>query len=255
MDPWEKPVPFTPDFKIESGVATTFSGFQEWADKELPHLTDLPVIKTSAQKTVQENARHICEQLYIYRRWLPMRGDQRWGGFLSAMVRKNARYSLDLAQGRKRGTAYFDSDVELIVMSDFRWADYEVVMSLTPMEVITLRPGLRKARGNVMIAGLGLGWFTRQVLLRKQVKHVTVVELHQGVIDLSKEWLESEFGDRVTCAQGNAYEQDYEQYDSVLFDVWNGYGNARYHRRWHEIKREVEARGARAWAWGDVDIG
>ena len=255
MAPWEKPEEFTFNFKIKDKI--TFSGFDTWVANEIPHIVkmDLPLLKNYSRKGIQGEAHQVSDTLYLYRKCLPMRGDLAWGGYFSTMVERNARLGLDLAQGKRRGTAYFDGPIDMHVLASTRFADPEVVMSLTPMEVLTLRPGLGKAHGNVVIAGLGLGWFARRVLLRKQVKHVTVVEREQEVIDLNKSWLESQFGDRVEFVCENAWKHDCSSYDSILFDIWNGYGSANWDKEWRKIKQEASKRGVRAWAWGDIDIG
>ena len=57
-----------------------------------------------------------------------------------------------------RGSVVFDDDVELPVLyekrADGNWGMYPW-MSLTPAELLTLRPGTKLARGHTVIAGLG----------------------------------------------------------------------------------------------------
>lgn len=38
-------------------------------------------------------------------------------------------------------------------------------------------------------------------------------------------------------------------FNSVIFDVWKGYGEARHDRRWLEIARQAKAHGAACWCW------
>jgi len=62
------------------------------------------------------------------------------------------------------GVVRFTGDVVIPTLYDFAsLPTLNVWMSLTPMEVFTLRPGLRLARGKVVVAGLGLGWFLQKV--------------------------------------------------------------------------------------------
>lgn len=94
--------------------------------------------------------------------------------------------------GKKTGEAVFDADITIPALhelSDGRrgcregsWFD-EPWMSITPMELMTQRPGIRFAKGHVIVAGLGIGWFLTQVRLKKTVKKVTLVEQSQELVD------------------------------------------------------------------------
>lgn len=82
-------------------------------------------------------------------------------------------------QGRQ-GWVVFDGDVSIPMLIDMKidhstgdrfpagTKDKERVisgviwMSLTPSEMITQRPGVQKAKGTVVIGGLGLGWLLRK---------------------------------------------------------------------------------------------
>lgn len=87
--------------------------------------------------------------------------------------------------GNRRGWCYFNGDVIVPSLLDLSWYDQHenVWMSITPSEVVTLRPGTRKAKGRVVIAGLGLGHQLREVAARKKVTEITVVELDQEIVD------------------------------------------------------------------------
>ncbi len=56
-------------------------------------------------------------------------------------------------------------------------------MSLTPMEMMTMRHGTKRARGRVIVAGLGLGHQLIEVSKRKQVKEIVLVEKSQELVD------------------------------------------------------------------------
>ncbi len=57
-------------------------------------------------------------------------------------------------------------------------------MSITPFEINTMEKTLSKMSGHVTTLGLGLGYFAFMAALKKEVKHVTVIEKDQKVIDL-----------------------------------------------------------------------
>jgi hypothetical protein len=54
----------------------------------------------------------------------------------------------------------------------------------TPMERRTNLEVVEKARGRVLIAGLGLGMILRSIQNKPEVTHITVLEKHRDVIDL-----------------------------------------------------------------------
>lgn len=92
---------------------------------------------------------------------------------------------LGTRQGNRKGRVCFDADVAVPTLVIKRsWGDLDVMMSLTPMELWSLRGGTRLAKGHVVIAGLGLGYQLVKVMQRKQVARVTVVERSQTVVDM-----------------------------------------------------------------------
>ena len=88
--------------------------------------------------------------------------------------------------GSRRGTVLFDGPVEiqgLYSLGRLYRGDRAPWMSLTPMEVMSLRSGTRLAKGHVVIAGLGLGHQLIEVAKRKQVTKITLVECEQTIVD------------------------------------------------------------------------
>lgn len=60
-----------------------------------------------------------------------------------------------------------------------------VLMTNTPYEVETCEKNIKKARGDVLELGLGLGYFTYFASKKKNVKSITIVELNKSVIKLT----------------------------------------------------------------------
>ena len=97
---------------------------------------------------------------------------------------------------------------------------HTVVMSNTPMEVMTNTEFVRQARGNVLINGLGLGMVLTAVLEKKEVEKVTVVELSKEVIDLVSPTFKND--PRVTIINQSAFDfKPKEFYDVVWHDIWD----------------------------------
>lgn len=161
---------------------------------------------------------------------------------------------LSTFQGTKRGQVWFDGDI--VIPALFRGLPRKVWMSTTPMEAFTLRPGVRKAKGRVVVGGLGLGWQLRALAQKKTVKEIWVHERERDLCDWYGHRLVSEIseeaGKPIHLICGDAYKADFEACDAVIFDIWPSYREARYDKGWQTLKKEIARRGLVAWGWGDV---
>lgn len=96
-----------------------------------------------------------------------------------------------------------------------------VVMSNTPMEVRTNMGFIFRARGNVLVNGLGLGMVLTAILGNPDVSAVTVIEKHAEVIQL----VGPSFTDsRVSIIHADALEWKPPpgiRYDAVWHDIWD----------------------------------
>lgn len=84
------------------------------------------------------------------------------------------------------GLALFNGPVPFLVLAevDEEAQDIRVWMSLTPIEMMTLRPGTVRAKGHTVITGLGLAHQLIDVSWRPDVTKITLVENNQHIIDL-----------------------------------------------------------------------
>lgn len=103
-----------------------------------------------------------------------------------------------------------------------------VWMTVTPNEINTIQPAVRKSRGKVLTYGLGLGYYAFHCLLKKEVESVTVVERNPAVIDVFRRLLLPFFPrqDALRIIRSDAF--DYaekvmpgEGYDTVFTDLWH----------------------------------
>ncbi|MGV0087412.1 hypothetical protein EEAAV_26600 (plasmid) [Rahnella aceris] len=95
----------------------------------------------------------------------------------------------------------------------------EVVMSNTVMEYVTNMDFIVRARGQVLVNGLGLGTILHPLLSKHAVESVTVIEFNQEVIDLvAPSFLHDP---RVSIVKGDAYTYPVEYYDFVWHDIWS----------------------------------
>lgn len=144
-----------------------------------------------------------------------------------------------------------------------------IVMSDTPDEHRDHTCAIYAARGEVLVAGLGIGMVAAEMLKRPEVTHVTVVEISEDVIALTGPHLKALYGDRLTIVHASIY--DYmppkgQAFDCMWFDVWddinpdNLTAMKRLHRRFARRKRTPDAyvgswarwqceRLAKAWGW------
>lgn len=166
---------------------------------------------------------------------------------------------LETAYGNKRGTVMFDGAVVLPALHERDehslggWSR-EVWMSLTPMETMSLRPGTRRAKGSVIVAGLGLGHQLIEVSKRKQVTRLTLVERSRELIDWLlprvRPYLARELDEVVV---DDAYEAlPKMSADVALVDIFKGYGGNAYARD----RLRTQCKGIKfVWAWGASEVG
>ncbi len=101
-----------------------------------------------------------------------------------------------------------------------------IMMSDTPMERRTNQSFLNTANGDVLIFGLGLGLIILPLLNDEDIKSVTVVELHQELIDTVSPIL-NQFDEqnKLTVIQGDCFEYHTQipkekKYDCIYGDIW-----------------------------------
>lgn len=97
----------------------------------------------------------------------------------------------------------------------------QLMMTDTYMEKRTNRAFLDAARGDVLIAGLGLGMIVHPVLAKEGVTSVTVVEKYADVIDLIRPTLPA--SDKLTLVEADIFTWQPEKgrrWHCIYFDIW-----------------------------------
>ena len=95
-----------------------------------------------------------------------------------------------------------------------------LTMSDTMMEHRTNREVVWKAKGNVLIAGLGIGMILHPILAKSEVTSVTVIEKYPDVIALVAPTIKS---DKLTIIAADIYEWKPAKgvkFDAIYFDIW-----------------------------------
>lgn len=182
---------------------------------------------------------------------LPHKTDiQKGWGFLS-LPRTLPQYEpvfLPVCNRNKQiGSVTFTADIEIprLIERDTCW------MSYTFSEVLSQRTGVKAARGDVLIGGLGLGWFARTVVNKPGVKSVVIVERDPAVAEFFGAAFEKHYGDRVKVVVDDAFDYAYSQqpkFDSILMDIWPSYGNAD-DSRWLKLAAQCKGTKTRTWLW------
>ena len=101
-------------------------------------------------------------------------------------------------------------------------------VSVCPSEIHSMEKHIRAAHGNVLVLGLGLGYYVYRILGAEAVRSVTVVELSEDVTKLFCEHLMPQFPHterlRVVCADALAYLPTVKegQFDFCFADIWEG---------------------------------
>ena len=95
-----------------------------------------------------------------------------------------------------------------------------LMMSDTLLERRSNREVVINSRGDVLIAGLGLGMILHPILARAEVRSVTVIEKYQDVIDLVRPTLPAEKL-TIICADIHQWmPEKTARFSTIYFDIW-----------------------------------
>ena len=101
----------------------------------------------------------------------------------------------------------------------------KIWMSLNPNEINTMEPHLELANGDILVLGLGLGYFPYMASLKENVKSITIVENDKNIIDIFNSHLISNFKhkDKITIIQYDAVEylKKHHDFTYIFADLWH----------------------------------
>ena len=115
-----------------------------------------------------------------------------------------------------------DEPMEVTIL----YQNNEVWMLDVPSEAETIDPYAKKAHGNILTFGLGIGYYPFMAMLNPSVEKITVIEKSKPVIELFNLYLRPQFPNHITLEiiEGDAFdyfnEKFLSQYDSVFVDIW-----------------------------------
>jgi hypothetical protein len=219
--PWGPDTKWAPELNIQASTYNTLQLFDVAPNKRMPPKPESGVLSPCGKWLYSNNVFPAASPLAIY-------------------------------QGGRKGTVVFDGPVVLPALYETKRLgvsyDREPWMSLTPMEIMTMRPGTRMARGDVVIAGLGLGHQLIEVSRRKQVKRLRLVEHDASLIDWLMPRIEPHLGRKVEVIVGDAYVKLPKlTADVALVDIFPNYGNNDYDAS--QLRRSCKSI-PKIWCWG-----
>jgi hypothetical protein len=169
--------------------------------------------------------------------------------------------------GREQGEVVWNGDVAIPTLIDLsrhchtgepfvadtlveyrvKWG--AVWMSLTPMEMMTQRGGVKMASGTVVIGGLGLGWLLKKVCEKPEVERVIVVEKSRELLDWFGNRLCGRFAKVKTVICDDIYNHlgNYGPAAKYLLDIWHLFTGALNDDKLWPYRRKLRRR---MWAWG-----
>ena len=102
----------------------------------------------------------------------------------------------------------------------------EIWMSLNPNEIKTMEPYIAKARGHVLVLGLGMGYVAYMMANKKEVKDITIIEKDTNVINIFNNLLWPSFNnkDKIKIVNDDAInylKRKQRDYDYIFADIWH----------------------------------
>jgi len=129
--------------------------------------------------------------------------------------------------GQKPLTITYNRPIPITTLNDKKgtW------MTTTPAEQVQAHNALRKCKGQVLVGGLGLGYFVKKLQEKDNVTSVIVVEISQDVINLV--WKYHQFDQRfqIICTDIKKYLKRYtsrREFNWVYLDIWRGDGEGQF---------------------------
>ncbi len=120
---------------------------------------------------------------------------------------------------------FFTSDIPYLAVIE----GDQIWMSVIPHEINTMKEPIRNAFGNVLVLGLGLGYYAFHVSNKDNVTDVTIIEKDEKAIHLFKEYILPKFPhkNKITIIHEDAfvYFKSMNEFDYVFSDIWHNVGD------------------------------
>jgi hypothetical protein len=122
---------------------------------------------------------------------------------------------------------FFDKEVNYpaVIENDTIW------MSVTPHEINTMKESIKNAKGNVLVYGLGIGYYAYMISLKNDVQSITIIDNDSHAIKLFQTYILPQFPykDKIRIILDDAFKyydnSDLTLYDYTFFDIYHNVGD------------------------------
>ena len=116
---------------------------------------------------------------------------------------------------------YFDHKFSYLALTEGN----NIWMSLNPNEIETMKPYIKKAKGDVLVLGLGMGYVPFMMALKPEVKSITIVEKDPDIISLFNSLIYPSFKnkEKIKIVEDDAidYVRKQNKFDYIFADLWH----------------------------------
>ena len=101
-----------------------------------------------------------------------------------------------------------------------------VWMTITPNEIATMEEPIADANGNVLVFGIGLGYYAYMVSEKSNVTSITLVDQNKDVIQLFRQYILPQFQhkNKINIVHADAFEyakEHLDQFHYIFTDLWH----------------------------------
>ena len=133
----------------------------------------------------------------------------------------------------------------------------ETIMSDSWMERDTNEYFVVNAKGDVLIAGLGLGMIVLAIQGKKEVKSITIVEKDESLASLVLSQLQQHLTTKVSIIYSDIFKHNTDKkFDTMYFDIWNNVGMDGDYRQMLDLKKRFKKnrkKGCNVSCWREKD--
>ena len=116
---------------------------------------------------------------------------------------------------------YFDNKFSYLALTEGN----NIWMSLNPNEIETMKPYINKAKGNVLVLGLGMGYVPFMMAVKQEVKSITIIEKDPEIIGLFNSLILPSFKnkEKIKIVEDDAinFVKKNNKFDYIFADLWH----------------------------------
>ena len=132
-------------------------------------------------------------------------------------------------------------------------------MSITPNEVNTMEEDINNSFGNILVVGLGLGYFPYMSHLKKDVLSIDIIEIDKDIISLFKNEIldQFEYKSKINIINSDVYDyfssNDLSKYDYIYIDIWHDVSDGmKHYLRLKEYEKKYPNVKFRYWIYDTI---